>query len=193
MPIAEVTPKKMTLAGIQAVTNDALLNASEAYFDMQLAAGRLMIAHEAAANAETLVALTASYARSGAGLEADHRRRLAERDHRRKDIAAAVGQLEVASAELVRLLHLDPRIMVAPVEPPVAVVRMVADGCAIDGLIATGLHHRPELAESQALVQATLIRLRQARLRPFIPSLAMRYSGGGFGGGPNSFFGNFNG
>src|SRR5262249_14670098 len=53
------------------------------------------------------------------------------------------------------------------------------------------LRNRPELAEAQALVQATLIRLKQARLRPFIPSLAMRYSGGGFGGGANGFFGNF--
>jgi outer membrane protein TolC len=30
-------------------------------------------------------------------------------------------------------------------------------------------------------------------MRPLIPSLAFRYSGGGFGGGPNGFFGDFNG
>ena len=81
--------------------------------------------------------------------------------------------------------------MVAPVEPPEAVIRLVGDGCPIDDLIATGLRNRPELAEAQALVQATLLRLKQARLRPFIPSLAFRYSGGGFGGGRNGFFGDF--
>ena len=70
-------------------------------------------------------------------------------------------------------------------------LRLVADACPIDDLIATGLRNRPELAEAQALVQATLVRLKQARLRPFIPSLAFRYSGGGFGGGPNGFFGDF--
>jgi outer membrane protein TolC len=70
---------------------------------------------------------------------------------------------------------------------------LVPDACPIDELITTGLRNRPELAEAQALVQATLTRLRQAKLRPFIPSLAVRYSGGGFGGGVNSFFGNFDG
>ena len=81
--------------------------------------------------------------------------------------------------------------MVAPIEPPEAVIRLVSDGSSIDDLIVQGLRHRPELAEARALVQATLTRLKQARLRPFIPSLALRYSGGGFGGGVGSFFGNF--
>jgi outer membrane protein TolC len=58
-------------------------------------------------------------------------------------------------------------------------------------MIVHGLHQRPELASAQELVQATLLRLKQARLRPLVPSLAFSYSGGGFGGGRNSFFGNF--
>jgi len=178
-------------AGILAATNDALLGVSQAYFDHQQAAGSLAIAREAAANAEALAGLTGSYARSGAGLEADHRRVLAERDRRRRDVEAAVGQLEVASADLVRRTRLDPRIVVAPIEPPESVLRLVAEDCPLDDLIAAGLRNRPELAESQALVQATLVRLKQARLRPLIPSLALQYSGGGFGGGPGGFFGNF--
>ena len=164
---------------------------AEAYFDLQEAAGRLAIAREAAAHAETLANLTASYARTGAGLEADHRRSLAERDRQRRNVEEAVGGLEDASAELVRRVRLDPNVVVAPVEPPEAVIRLVGDAPPIDDLIAIGLRHRPELAEAQALVQATLVRLKQARLRPFIPSLAMRYSGGGFGGGRNDFFGDF--
>jgi len=178
-------------AGIQTATNDALLGVAEAYLDLQAAAGRLAIAREAAANAEALANLTSSYARSGAGLEADHRRALTEQDRQRKNVEAAVGQLEVASAELVRRVRLDPRVVVAPVEPPEAVIRLVADDCPLDDLIATGLRSRPELAEARALVDATLMRLKQARLRPLIPSLALRYSGGGFGGGVNGFFGNF--
>jgi len=179
-------------AGIQVATNDALLGVAEAYMDLQQAAGRLAIAREAAANADTLASLTASYARSGAGLDADDRRAVTERDRQRKNVEVAVGELEVASAELVRRVRLDPRLVVAPVEPPESVLRLVPDGCPIDDLITAGLRNRPELAEAQTLVQATLTRLRQAKLRPFIPSLAFRYSGGGFGGGPNSAFGNFN-
>jgi len=178
-------------ASIQIATNDALLGVSEAYLDLQQAAGRLAIAREAATNAETLATLTASYARSGAGLDADYHRAVTERDRQRKNVELAVGDLEVSSAELVRRIRLDPRVVVAPVEPPETVLRLVPESCPIDELITTGLRNRPELAEAQALVQATLTRLKQAKLRPFIPSLAFRYSGGGFGGGRNGFFGNF--
>lgn len=178
-------------AGLLAATNDALLAVAEAYFNLQSAAGRLGIAREAVANAETLASLTATYARSGAGLEADYRRSLTERDRQRKNAEAAVGDLEIASAELVRLIRLDPRVVVAPLEPPEALVRLVPDDSPLDELIPLALRNRPELAEAQALVQATLVRLRQARLRPLIPSLAFRFSGGGFGGGVNGFFGAF--
>ncbi len=178
-------------AGIQAASNDALLGVAEAYMDAQLAAGRLAIAREAAAHAETLASLTASYARTGAGLDADYRRSLAERDRQRKNVEAAVGEIELASAELIRRTRLDPSLVVAPIEPPETILRLVPESCSIDELIVTALQSRPELAEAQALVQATLIRLKQAKLRPFIPSLAFRYSGGGFGGGANSFFGDF--
>jgi outer membrane protein TolC len=178
-------------AGLQAATNDALLALAEAYLDLQDAVGRIVIARDAASNAHLLTELTAAYTRSGAGLEADERRSRTELDRRRREVEAAVGQFEVASAELVRRIRLDPCVVVAPVEPPETVLRLIADDCSLDDLIVTGLRHRPELAQAQELVQATLTRLKQARLRPLIPSVAFRYSGGGFGGGQNGFFGNF--
>ncbi len=180
-------------AGVQAALNDALLGLGEAYIDLQRAAGRLAIAREAVAHADTLAKITGSYARTGAGLEADHRRSLAELQRRRRDVEAAVGELETASAELVRRVRLDPTVVVAPVEPPESVLRLAPENCPIDELITTALRTRPELAEARAIVEATLVRLRQARLRPFVPSLALRTSAGGFGGGVNGFFGNFNG
>lgn len=192
-PLAASQVVEARRAVIQAATNDALLGVAEAYLDLQQAAGRLAIAREAATNAETLATLTSSYTRTGAGLEADLRRAVTERDRQRRNVELAVEELEVASAELVRRTRLNPRVVVAPVEPPETVLRLVPEGCPIDELITTGLRCRPELAEAQALVQATLTRLKQAKLRPLVPSLALRYSGGGFGGGPNGFFGDFNG
>jgi outer membrane protein TolC len=125
------------------------------------------------------------------GLEADHRRILTELARRRTAIEDAVGQLEVASANLVQLLVLDPNRVLAPVESAETVIRLIADEIPLDDMIIQGLRHRPELASAQDLVDATLLRLKQARLRPLVPSLAFSYAGGGFGGGPNAFFGNF--
>jgi outer membrane protein TolC len=178
-------------AGVEVTTNNALLAASEAYFDLQFAAGALAIAREASGNAEVLAGITGTYARSGAGLEADHRRILTELRSRQRSIRLAVGQLEIASANLVRPLLLDPNIVVAPVEPAETVIRLVADDVALDDLICRGLLNRPELARARELVQAAVLRFKQAKLRPFVPSLAVTYSGGGFGGGTGSFFGNF--
>ena len=179
--------------GVKVATNNALLAVSEAYFDLQLAAGTLAIAREAAGNAEVLAGLTGTYARSGSGLEADHRRIMTEQRSRRGAVRAVAGRFEVASANLVRPLLLDPRVAVAPVEPAETVIRLVADDVPLDDLICQGWRSRPELARAKELVEAAVLRLKQAKLRPFVPSVALSYSGAGFGGGQNATLGNFGG
>ncbi len=180
-------------AGFRTATNDALLQVSEAYFDLQGATGRLAIAREAAANAEALSAITAAYARLGQGLEADHRRALTEVKHRHREANLASGQLLVASANLVRLLVLDPKVVLAPVEPSECIIRLIPDEIPLDDLLNQGMRFRPELASAEDLIQAAFIRRKQARLRPFVPSVFLTYAGGGLGGGANAFFGNFGG
>jgi outer membrane protein TolC len=73
-------------------------------------------------------------------------------------------------------------------------VTLVLPDRPVDELIAVGLTNRPELAAQQALVLATLERLRQEKLRPLIPSVLLRgastpvtgtLAGGYFGGGLN--------
>lgn len=193
LPMAARQVVEARRAGLTAMTNNVLLDLTESYFNLQLAAGRVAIAREALTYADRLVDLTATYAQTGAGVEADHQRSLTERQRLRQELSTAIGQWKVASSDLVRRTRLDPRIVVAPVEPPEAQVRVVPRELPVDDLIVIGLNNRPELAEAQALVQATLIRLRQARLRPLVPSVALRYSAGGFGGGAGSFFGDFGG
>lgn len=191
LPLAAEQVVDARSAGIRTATNDALLGVAESYMQLQRAAGTLAIAREAAAQAERLATITSSFAKAGSGLEGDHQRSLAERDRRLADVEGALGDLEMASAEIVRRTRLNPALLVAPVEPAELVLEIVGEDLPIDTLIAMGLRNRPELAEARSLVEETLIRLQQARLRPFIPSLAFRYSGGGFGGGTNSFFGDF--
>jgi hypothetical protein len=176
LPMAARREADAQRAGVSVAVNDAILGAAEAYFDLQAAAGRLAIAREAAANAEVLADLTGSFADSGLGLEADYRRSLVERDLQRREVAEAVGMLEMSSAELIRRTRLDPGILVAPVEPPESVVRLIPDETPPDDMITTALLNRPELAEQRKFVEATLIRLKQARLRPFVPSLSTRVS-----------------
>ncbi|MFM1802324.1 MAG: hypothetical protein RJA81_1676, partial [Planctomycetota bacterium] len=180
-------------AGVAVAQQNALLQCSELYLDLQDAMGRLAIAREAASLSADLVRITQSYFDSGKGLEADLRRSKTELERRRQEVEARVSTLEATSAELVRWLRLNQNSILAPVEPPEMLIELISPEIPTDELIILGLTHRPELAESQAMVQATIARLKQAKLRPYIPSLAFRYSGGAFGGGPNGYFGNFDG
>lgn len=178
-------------ANVRTRTNDALLQVAEGYLDLQQASGRLAIAREAARNAEDLSSITAAYVKTGEGREADHRRALAELRRQRNNGHVASGQLLVASTSLVRQLVLDPRLVVAPLEPAETLLRLVSDDVQLNDLIVQGLRRRPELAQSRELVEAAIVRARQARLRPYIPSIASTYAGGGLGGGQGGFFGNF--
>ena len=170
-------------AGIQTSINNAMLEVAEAYLDLQEASGRVAIAREAIVNATALSDITGSYARAGQGLEADHRRALAELKHRRKDLQLSSGQLLIASANLVRVLVLNPNIVIAPVEPAETIIKLIPDDAALDDLVVQGLRQRPELAGAQEQVTAALIRWKQAKMRPFIPSLGLSTAAGGFGGG----------
>ena len=77
------------------------------------------------------------------------------------------------SADLTRVLRLDPAAVVVPLEPPHLRVTLVSPQLPLDNLIPIGLTNRPELMSNQAVVQATLVRLRQERMRPLIPSLVL--------------------
>jgi hypothetical protein len=74
------------------------------------------------------------------------------------------------------VLRLDPGAVVVPLEPPHLQVTLVSPKESVDALIPVGLTNRPELATQQAVVQATLVRLRQERLRPLLPSLVLQSS-----------------
>ena len=86
---------------------------------------------------------------------------------------------------------LNPATVFAPVEPPECIIHLIPDDVPLDDLVIQGLRHRPELATAQQLVEAAILRVKQARLRPFVPSVAFTFAGGGFGGGAGAFFGNF--
>ena len=90
-----------------------------------------------------------------------------------QNAAAARGEWGEASAELTRALRLDPTATVVPIEPANLQITLVAPQSNLDDLVAIGLTSRPELASQQALVQAALVRMREERIRPLMPSVLL--------------------
>jgi outer membrane protein TolC len=157
---------------VQTARNDALQSVAEAYFNVQQARGRLAGAEDAVAKSQDLVRRAASLSKDLAPpIEVDRARtQLADLE---QAVASAREQWRVASAELTRELRLAPGAVVVPLEMPYLQVTLVSPTEPVDALIPIGLTNRPELASQQALVQATLARLRQERLRPLIPSVVL--------------------
>jgi outer membrane protein TolC len=178
---------------LQAARNDALLSVSLAYFDVQQARGALAGGIDVVERADVLLNKTAGLAKGLVPeIEVDRVRSLLA--DMQQQVAFQRANWRISSARLARLLRLNPSVVAMPLEPPHLQVTLISPRQAVDGLIPVGLTNRPELASQKALVQATLDRLKQERLRPLIPSLVLDgrngpyggFNGGLFGGGPDN-------
>ena len=185
-------------AGIQAAANDVMLAVTDAYFSVQQAHGEWAAAQDAVSRAEELVRRTEKLA-AGLISPVEAARARTELARRRQSVSSARERWRVSSAQLNRLLRLDALARIEPLEPPDLKWTLVKAEEPVDDLIPLALTNRPELTTQQALVQATLTRLKQEKMRPLIPSLLLRgtatphgtLSGGVFGGGVNSDMSDF--
>ena len=176
-------------AGVQVATNNALLAVSEAYFDLQLAAGtsRRHCTRGRRKNAEVLTGITETFARSGAGLEADHRRISTE-------LRAGGGPsgLHAVGKSGNRLGQPGPPVGARPAHRGrtwpsrlETVIRLVADDVLLDDLICRSLRTDPSWARARELSpRRPYCSSGEAKLRLVCPvAWPLTYFGGGFGGG----------
>jgi outer membrane protein TolC len=169
---------------VQSARNDALSLVAQTYFDVQEARGQLASALDVQTKAEELVVRVTSLAKGLVpAIEIDRAQALLA--DVKQQVAAARFAWRTASARLTRVLRLNPGSVVIPLEPAHLEVTLISPSSMVDELIPIGLLNRPELASRRALVQATLERLRQEKLRPLIPSVILE----GHNGPGNSFEG----
>jgi outer membrane protein TolC len=198
-PLAARQTVRARQADMQAAANNTLLAVTQAYFNVQQARGQLAGAREAFRYTEDLLRRLDKLAPDLVPALELHRSR-AQAARLRQQVLQSQNDWRTASAELLRVLHLDPTLFVEPVEPPHLQVKLLALDKPVDDLVPVALTNRPELAAQQALVQATLKLLKQEKMRPLIPSVLLRgfstpvvgsLGFGLFGGGLNSDLSNF--
>jgi outer membrane protein TolC len=181
---------------LEANRNDILLHVAVAYEELLRADGLQAIAIRNRDDTKEVARITAAYAATGQGRQADANRAATELARREFDIFQAEGQVLTASAGLCRLLSLDPSCRLQPIERAAVPSTVVADEICIKELIAEALMHRPELKAQQAAIRQALLALRGARTLPFTPNVMLGYSAGTFGGGSDLSppeFGDFSG
>jgi outer membrane protein TolC len=176
-----------------ATTDDFLLYVAVGYLDLLRAFQQRAIAAETLDHAQRLAQLTAEFARSGQGSQADADRAQTEAAVRNNAVAQAEVQTVVASARLAELLNLPFDHTLVPEEPTLVPIELVSRDASAAELVADGLSHRPELAASRNLIAGAMGQLDRERYAPLLPNLLLDVSQSGFGGGPESTVGELRG
>jgi outer membrane protein TolC len=134
-----------------------------------------------------LLPLIKDHVKAGLALPSDQARVEADVVRRTAERVRALEDVRNASAELARVLHLDPSVFLLPVDDfrwPVPVPGDQLQSQPLEVLVAEALRARPELAENAALIDAQVARYRAAKWRPLLPVAIASLSWGEFGGGP---------
>ncbi len=198
-PLAERQIVQADRAQLQAVTNDTMLAVTNAYFGVEQARGELAGVLDASRRADELLRRVRKLA-EGLVPPLEMTRTEAEVERLHAAELRARERWLVVGAELIRILRLDASAQVVPVEPPELQICLIDLNQSVDELVLTGLANRPELAAHRATIEAALIRVRQEKFRPLIPTLWIRgwstgasgtLAGGAFAGGPNGTLSNF--
>jgi outer membrane protein TolC len=153
---------------IQAAKNDALLLTTKAYFNVHKYRGQYAGILYTIERGRKLIEVVDAQSRDLVpGVEVDRVRTLVA--DLEQEAVYARRNWRRSSADLTRVLRLDPRAVVEPLEQDHLQITLIDPERSLDDLIPIGLTNRPELAAHQALVQAALVRIRQEKLRPFLP------------------------
>jgi outer membrane protein TolC len=166
-----------------ATLNQQMLSAALAYIELIRAYQDVSILKSSKSLTEELAKVTRDFAETGRGLQADAERVQTELALVENRLIAAGEQAEVASARLAQAISLDGYRKIVPMDVTVVPLEMMSTMDDKATLIGTGLAMRPELKESQALVAAACQAYKREKYAPFVPSVLLGFSTGGFGGG----------
>ena len=183
-------------AEANAVNNNVLLDVATAYLELLQADAALEAMRVSEGEYQEIVRLTSAYAKAGQGRLADANRAKANIELLHRQIQETEGERAVISARLASLLNLDPSQSLIPPGGLIQPLRFFVNDLDLENFVNHAYAVRPEVVARTAEVAEANTRLRQEKLRPWLPTLSVGFSAGSFGGGSNqtsSSLGNFGG
>jgi outer membrane protein TolC len=172
-PLAQRQVVRAQQANIQTATNDTLTSVAVGYFDAQEARAYLASLEEVIRLVGIMVQKTDTLAPSLVPLVELSRVKDYQAYIEQTRVAARL-QWRLASAELARVLRLEPTVIVQPMEPPHMRLMLVPPERSAEELIPVALSLRPELTSAEAQIEAADERLHQEKTRPFLPTIVLR-------------------
>jgi outer membrane protein TolC len=192
-PLAARQVARAQQANIQTHTNDTLRSVALAYFDAEEARAELGAVQDVLTKVRALMNKVDSLAPDL--IPTVEKARVRAQYANVEQIAeTARARWRVSSAELVRILRLEPTLVVEPVEPPNLQITLISPDTPPEELIPVAVERRPEVTFAEAQMLAASERVRQEKWRPFLPTLLIQGDGterpdslmvGTYGAGPN--------
>jgi len=166
-----------------AVQNLTLLDVATAYLELLNADATLESLRLGEGEFAEIARLTTANAKAGQGRDADAKRAEANLDLLRRQSLEIRGERGAASARLAAMLGADPTLPLIPPGGKLYPLGFFDSSAEADSLVALALQSRPEVNARASEIAESTTRLRQEQLRPWLPTVVLGYSAGGFGGG----------
>jgi outer membrane protein TolC len=170
-------------ASSRAIENANLLDITGRYLALVGAEGELYAIRKSEEGLMQVVRATSAFAQTGQGRVGDANRARSQALLLHAQEMQAQEELAVASAELSRTLDLDPSVRLRTAAGMIEVVQLVDPSYRVEDLIPMALRARPEAAAAAADISAANYRLQAECARPWLPTISVGFSAGGFGGG----------
>jgi outer membrane protein TolC len=172
--------------GLEAQQQNAVLLAAQGYFELLKSKALAEVLQGAIAISQNYQTQLHNAVAIGIAFRGDELRVQSQTEHYQMLLRDADAQERLAAVDLVRVLHLDPTVELAPRDSDLVPVVLVDTTASLDSLIARALRARPELRRASAVIDASEASRRGAVYGALIPALGVQGFAGALGGGPDS-------
>jgi outer membrane protein TolC len=172
-------------AGAQAQQQSVALLAAQQYFELVRAHALGVVLAQALAVSRNYQQQLGEAVSIGIAFKGDELRVTTQSERLQLDLTRAQQQQRIAAARLAQTLHLDPLVELAPAEAEPVPLALADVGATPTQLVSNALANRPELQQSQLLIDAAEQARRGALYGPLLPTLGMQLGAGHLEGRPD--------
>jgi outer membrane protein TolC len=154
---------------VAAQTQDSVFAAVQSYFDLLKAQEFTVIARESVDISQRYQAETHNAVEAGIAFRVDELRVQVQTERNNLSLLQAQQNERTAATLLAQVLHLDPAVHLVATNSDMTPLAIIRDSRSLGALIAQALIARPELGQTNALVESANYTKKGATIGPLLP------------------------
>jgi outer membrane protein TolC len=167
---------------VAAQTQDSVFAAVQSYFDLLKAQELTVIARESVDISQRYQSETHHAVEAGIAFRVDELRVQVQTERNNLSLLQAQQNERTAATLLAQVLHLDPAVRLVATNSDMTPLAIIRDFRSLGALIAQALIARPELGQTNALVESANYTKKGATIGPLLPTVGGHAFTGHLGG-----------